>query len=73
MKTTAGDESLNQLKKEATERRLNQRKQRIQTELMQKRLNPAYKMELIYQKNEHPEEQEVKQEEGEKEKPNHTK
>ena len=30
-------------------------------------------MELIHQKNEHPEEQEVKLEEGEKGKPNHTK
>ena len=73
MKTMAGDETLNQLKKETIERRLNQRKHKIQTELMKKRLQPAYKMELIHQKNEHPEEQEVKLEEGEKGKPNHTK
>lgn len=73
MKTMAGDETLNQLKKETIERRLNQRKHKIQMELMKKRLQPAYKMELIHQKNEHPEEQEVKLEEGEKGKPNHTK
>ena len=73
MKTMAGDETLNQLKKETIERRLNQRKHKIQMELMKKRLQPAYKMELIHQKNEHPEEQEVKLEEGEKGKTNHTK
>ena len=40
---------------------------------MKKRLQPAYKMELIHQENEYPEEQEVKQEEGEKGKLNHIK
>ena len=47
------------------EKRLNKRKYTLQMKLMQKRLQPAYEMDLDHQEIENPEEQEVQQEDGE--------
>ena len=52
----AGVECEEQLKKENMEKRLNKRKNTIQTKLMQKRLQPAYEMDLDRQEIENPEE-----------------
>ena len=59
-----GVEFQEQLKKETMEKRINKRKHTLQMKLMQKRLQPAYEMDLDCQEIENPEEQEVQQEDG---------
>ena len=51
-----GVEYQEQLKKETMEKRLNKRKHTLQMKLMQKRLQPAYEMDLDHQEIENPEE-----------------
>ena len=60
-----GVECQEQLKKETMQKRLNKRKYTLQMKLIEKRLKPAYEMDLDRQEIENPEEREIQQEDGE--------